>query len=216
LQEGRRERCRLELEKRMTKKKGGRKDRDSVGADAFQAQETSADEADAGAGASDSDLPEGRGGSRQEAEDLRERLLRLQAEFENYKKRQSRERGEQRRNVHVGVLKEFLPILDNLERAVDLGDVSDPGKIVEGVQLVLKQLKESFTKFGVTRMESRGEMFDPHVHEAMSRVETDGDPPDGTVVEVYQEGFLLDGSVLRPAMVGVAKIVDGAAEEPEA
>jgi molecular chaperone GrpE len=57
-------------------------------------------------------------------------------------------------------------------------------------------------------MESLGEPFDPHVHEAMSRVETDGDPPDGTVVEVYQKGYLMEGRVLRPAMVGVAKIVD--------
>jgi molecular chaperone GrpE len=200
----------------MTKKKGGKRNRDSGGADALHAQETSVEERDAGVGPSDDDLPAGQGESRREVEDLRERLLRLQAEFENYKKRQSRERGDQRRNVHIGVLKEFLPILDNLERAVEHGDVSDPGKIVEGVQLVLKQLKESFTQFGVTRMESRGEMFDPHVHEAMSRVETDGDPPDGTVVEVYQEGYLLDGRILRPAMVGVAKIVDGAVEEPEA
>lgn len=153
---------------------------------------------------------------RRKAEEWRERLLRLQAEFENYKKRQSRERGEQRRNAHVGILKEFLPILDNLERAVEHGDVSEPAKIVEGVQLVLKQLKESFSQFGVTRMESRGGMFDPHVHEAMSRVETEGDPPDGTVVEVYQEGYLLDGKILRPAMVGVAKIVDEVGEDPEA
>lgn len=200
----------------MTKKKGGRKDRDTGVGDALHTQETSSEEQDAGAGSSDDGLAAGPAGSRQEAAELRERLLRLQAEFENYKKRQSRERGEQRRNVQIGILKEFLPSLDNLERAVEHGDVSDPGKIVEGVQLVLKQLKENFTQFGVTRMESRGEMFDPHVHEAMSRVDTDGDPPDGTVVEVYQEGYLLDGRVVRPAMVGVAKIVDGAVEEPEA
>jgi len=199
----------------MTKKKGGRKDREPAGAGSLSERETSPEERDAGIGPSGDDLPAGQDGPRQEAEELRERLLRLQAEFENYKKRQSRERGEQRRNFHIGILKEFLPILDNLERAVEHGDVSDPGKIVEGVQLVLKQFKESFTQFGVTRMESRGEMFDPHVHEAMSRVETDGDPPDGTVVEVYQEGYLLDDRILRPAMVGVAKIVDGAVEDPE-
>jgi len=199
----------------MTKKKGGRKDRDSGGANPLDDRKTFSEAGGAEKETAGDDLQERRDEPRQEAEEWRERLLRLQAEFENFKKRQSRERGEQRRNAHIGILKEFLPILDNLERAVEHGDVSDPGKIVEGVQLVLKQLRENFTQFGVTLMESRGEMFDPHVHEAMSRVETDGDPPDGTVVEVYQEGYLLDGKILRPAMVGVAKIVDEVGEDPE-
>ena len=113
------------------------------------------------------------------------------------------------------ILKEFLPILDNLERAAEHGDDSESAQIVQGVQLVLKQLRESFTQLGVERMNSLGGTFDPHVHQAMSRVETEGDPPDGTVVEVYQEGYMLDSRVLRPAMVGVAKIVDAPAEEGE-
>jgi molecular chaperone GrpE len=200
----------------MTKKKGGKKDKDSRAARPLDEGEAFSGESGAENEAAGGDPRERGDEARQEAEEWRERLLRLQAEFENFKKRQSRERGEQRRNAHIAILKEFLPILDSLERAVEHGDGSDPGKIVEGVQLVLKQLKENFTQFGVTRMESRGDTFDPHVHEAMSRVETDGDPPDGTVVEVYQEGYFLDGKVLRPAMVGVAKIVDDVGEDSEA
>lgn len=153
---------------------------------------------------------------REEAEACRDRLLRLQAEFENYKKRQFREREERQRNARVSILKEFLPILDNLERAVEHGDETETGKLVEGVRLVLKQFREGITQFGVTRMDSMGGKFDPHVHQAMSRVETDGDPPDGTIVEVYQEGYLLEDKVLRPAMVGVAKMVDEQEEEEDA
>lgn len=145
----------------------------------------------------------------EKAGSLRDSLMRLQAEFENFKKRQVREREEQRRNTCERIIGKFLPVLDNLERAVGHGSKGvEPEKLVEGIQLVIKQLRESFKQSGVEQIPALGETFDPHVHEAMSRVETDGDPPDGTVVEVYQVGYLINGRVLRPAMVGVAKIVD--------
>lgn len=148
-----------------------------------------------------------------EAESLRDSLLRLQAEFENFKKRQTRDKEEIRRNANERLLEEMLPVLDNLERAVEHGgDQADAAKILEGVLMVTKQFRERIAQFGVEPIEALGEVFDPHVHEAMSRVDTDGDPPDGTVVEVYQRGYLLNGRVLRPAMVGVAKIVDGGTE----
>ncbi|MFC1657114.1 nucleotide exchange factor GrpE [Candidatus Moduliflexota bacterium] len=157
----------------------------------------------------DQDLGEEEG----EAALYRENLLRLQAEFENYKKRQVRERDEHRKYANDKVLTAFLPVLDNLERAVGhAGEEAASGKLLEGVQLVLKQFREAFSQYGVDPIEAEGVPFDPHVHEAMSRVETEGDPPDGTIVEVYQKGYLLHGRVLRPAMVGVAKIVDGAPE----
>jgi molecular chaperone GrpE len=146
----------------------------------------------------------------EDAAAYRERLMRLQAEFENFRRRQSRDRDEQRRSAKERVVREFLPALDNLGRALEHGDGADQGKLLEGVELVFKQFSESFAQLGLEQIESLGECFDPHVHEAMSRVETDGDPPDGTVVEVYQKGYLMDGRVLRPAMVGVAKIVDAA------
>jgi len=151
----------------------------------------------------------------EDAASYRERLMRLQAEFENYRRRQSRDRDEQRRSAKERIVREFLPVLDNLERALEHGDGAEQGKVLEGVELVFKQFRESFAQLGLEQIESLGEPFDPHVHEAMSRVDTDGEPPDGTVVEVYQKGYLMDGKVLRPAMVGVAKIVDGAGEAGE-
>lgn len=144
----------------------------------------------------------------EKAMSYRESLMRMQAEFENYRKRQSRERDEQRRFASERVLKSFLPILDNLERAVDHAEGADQTKLLDGVRLVLKQFRDELEGFGVKPIEAKGEVFDPHLHEAMSTVETDGDPPDGTVVEVYQKGYLLHGKVLRPAMVGVSKLVD--------
>ena len=149
-----------------------------------------------------------------EADECRDSLMRLQAEFENYKKRQAKERVEFRKSANEKVLKEVLPILDNLERALSHGEEGGGGeKFIEGVQLVTRQFRDSLSQFGVEPIESLGQAFDPHFHEAMSRVETDGDPPDGTVVDEYQKGYLLNGRVLRPALVGVAKLVDSAAEE---
>jgi molecular chaperone GrpE len=144
-----------------------------------------------------------------EAAAFKDNLLRLQAEFENYKKRQVKEREESRKSANERLLTELLPVLDNLERALEHGgEGGSPEKMLDGIQQVLKQFRESLSQFGVELIEAEGALFDPHVHDAMSRVETDGDPPDGTVVEVYQRGYLLNGRVLRAAMVGVAKLVD--------
>ena len=144
----------------------------------------------------------------EELEASRYKLLRLQAEFENYKKRQVREREVYRRSANEDLLRAMLPVLDNLERAVEHGEESsDVVQLLQGVQLVVKQMRESFLQFGVKPVESLSKTFDPHEHEAMSTVETDGDPPDGTVVEVYQKGYLLHGRVLRPAMVAVSKMI---------
>jgi len=144
-----------------------------------------------------------------EAAAFKDNLLRLQAEFENYKKRLVKEREESRKSANERLLTQLLPVLDNLERSLEHGgEGGSPEKTLEGIQLVLKQFRESLSQFGVEAIEAEGVLFDPHVHDAMSRVETDGDPPDGTVVEVYQKGYLLNGRILRAAMVGVAKLVD--------
>jgi molecular chaperone GrpE len=174
------------------------------------------DEADETEDFGDGDAGETAGGEvdEEQAVDYRDSLMRLQAEFENYKKRLTREREEQRRASKERVLKDLLPILDNLERAVQHGGGSEKGsKVFEGVELVLKQFREVLERFGIRPIEAEGMSFDPHVHDAMSRVETEGDPADGTVVEVYQKGYILDGRVLRPAMVSVAKMVDGGEED---
>ena len=149
--------------------------------------------------------------ARGECAALQDRLLRLQAEFENYRRRQQREREEIHRQAKERILRELPPVVDNLERAVrhSAGQEVSRETLVQGVELVLRQLVEIFTRFGVEPIASLRTVFDPHFHEAMSRVETSGDPPDGTVVEEYQRGYLLDGKVLRPALVGVAKLVAG-------
>ena len=146
---------------------------------------------------------------------LQDRLLRLQAEFENYRKRQRREREEANRQAKERILRELPAVVDNLERALQHASApgTAPETVAQGVDLVCKQLQEVLARFGVEPIPARGAHFDPHLHEAMARVETAGDPPDGTVVEEYRRGYLLDGKVLRPALVGVAKLAEPDEEE---
>lgn len=146
---------------------------------------------------------------------LQERLLRLQAEFENYRKRQQRNLEEINRRAKERVLRELPGVLDNLERALQHASTSGaaPETLAQGVELVCRQLQEVLVRFGAEPIEARGTVFDPHLHEAMARVETSGDPPDGTVVEEYRRGYLLDGKVLRPALVAVAKLPGGDGED---
>ena len=145
---------------------------------------------------------------------FQERHLRLQAEFENYRKRQQRDREELNRKAKERVLAELPGIVDNLERALRHAGAAEapPETLAEGVELVCRQLQEVLTRFGAEPIAALGTMFDPRLHEAMARVETAGDPPDGTVVEEYRRGYLLDGKVLRPALVAVAKLADEDAE----
>jgi len=145
---------------------------------------------------------------------LQERLLRLQAEFENYRKRQQRDREALNRQAKERVLGELPGIVDNLERALRHAGAAGavPETLAQGVDLVCKQLQEVLTRFGAEPIIALGATFDPHLHEAMARVVTAGDPPDGTVVEEFRRGYLLDGKVLRPALVAVAKLADEEAE----
>ncbi len=145
---------------------------------------------------------------------FQDRLLRLQAEFENYRKRQRREREELNRQAKERVLGELPGIVDNLERALQHAGAAGaaPETLAQGVELVCRQVQEVLTRFGAEPIPALGAKFDPHLHEAMARVETSGNPPDGTVVEEYRRGYLLDGKVLRPALVAVAKLADDEAE----
>ena len=145
---------------------------------------------------------------------FQERHLRLQAEFENYRKRQQRDREAHNRQAKERVLGELPGIVDNLERALQHASAAGaaPETLAEGVELVCKQLQEVLTRYGAKPILALGAMFDPHLHEAMARVVTAGDPPDGTVVEEYRRGYLLDGKVLRPALVAVAKLADEESE----
>ena len=148
---------------------------------------------------------------------LRDRLLRFQAEFENFKKRQARERAEFLKFAHEGLLREFLPVLDNLDRAAaSATDEAQPAAIRTGIEMIGRLTRVTLEKAGVTQMDCLGKPFDPTWMQAVLQVDSP-DGEDGIVVAVVQPGYLLEGRVLRPAMVNVSRAVppgpgpDGAA-----
>jgi molecular chaperone GrpE len=128
---------------------------------------------------------------------------RTQADFENYRKRVARESaGAQARGV-ASLAKELLPALDNLDRALEAAAQDDP--LLEGVRFVRSELSAALARVGVESFSPVGETFDPSLHEAMaSTPQPAGGPASGTVVEVYQPGYLLGATVIRPARVVVA------------
>jgi len=138
---------------------------------------------------------------RAERNGLLDRLARLQAEFENARKRAERERGEQRDFVTGQVVEQFLPVLDNFELA--LKSTGSEKQLRSGVDLIVKQMKEILQKMQVTAIASVGEVFDPRFHEAMGTVECD-DVPDQHVAEEVRRGYKLREKLLRPALVRVA------------
>jgi molecular chaperone GrpE len=141
-----------------------------------------------------------------EVEGLQDRLLRLQAEFENFKKRMAREKTEYLKYAHEGLILEFLPILDNLERAMasartEAGSTS----LLEGIEMIARLFRAVLEKAGVKPMEVVGQPFDPIYHQAVEQVESSHGEPSVVVGEV-QRGYLIEGRVLRPAMVKVSRI----------
>ncbi len=140
----------------------------------------------------------------EEAQALQDKYLRLAAEFENYKRLAQREQREVLRFANENILKELLPVLDNLERAIECSKGSqERDALVQGVELTLKQFLETLTKFGVRPLASVGQAFDPSYHQAVSQVQSSS-APSNTVIEEYQKGYLLHDRVVRPAMVAVA------------
>jgi molecular chaperone GrpE len=139
--------------------------------------------------------------SEDEAEDLRERLLRTMADFENYRRRSERERGEAAQRALAEPLRAILDVVDNLDRALGAeGSVAD---MKTGVEMIHRQLGEVLKRFGVEEVVSVGVPFDPTVHEAVMRIE-DPEITEQMVTEELQRGFLLKDRLLRPAMVKVA------------
>jgi len=130
-----------------------------------------------------------------------ERFLRAAADLENYKKRAQKEREEVQRYGVERLLKDLIPVLDNLERALQAAGEDDP--LAGGVRLVLRTLEETLGRHGVTGFSALGQPFDPRLHEALMQVAT-SDRPAGTVVMEHGRGFLLNDRLVRPAMVGVA------------
>jgi molecular chaperone GrpE len=133
-----------------------------------------------------------------------DRYLRTAADLENLRKRQKREMDDVRLESKGRVLKEMLPVVDNLERAIEHATAqAGTNPIVEGVQLVLRQFLTAFERLDVTPIEAGGQPFDPNLHEAISQQESD--QPPGTVVQVLQRGYKSGERLLRPALVVVAK-----------
>ena len=144
----------------------------------------------------------------QETKTFQDRFLRQVAELENFKKRMTREKGETIRYANEGLVKDLLPGLDNLERAVEHGQGGENGQpVVEGIELVLKGLLEALGKHGVTQILAKGEKFDPEKHEAIAQVECREQEPN-TVVEEHHKGYFLHDRLLRPALVSVAKALN--------
>ena len=140
-----------------------------------------------------------------EAKTNYDRFLRQVAELDNVKKRNAREREEISRFANEALIKDLLPVVDNLERAVAHASGGGNGKpIVEGVEMVLKGLLDVLAKHGVTQISAVGQPFDPFKHEAMAQVESEGHEPN-SVVEELHKGYTLHDRLLRPALVSVAK-----------
>jgi molecular chaperone GrpE len=144
---------------------------------------------------------------RQEAKENYDRFVRLAAEFENYKKRASREMGEFRKYANEMIIRALLPVVDNLERAIESsGDDENANScVVEGVGMTLKEILKVFEQFEVKKVESLGQPFDPCFHEAMMREESDA-YPENTVIKELQKGYLMHERLIRPAMVVVSAV----------
>jgi molecular chaperone GrpE len=138
-----------------------------------------------------------------ERDTLIDRLARLQAEFENARKRTAREQQEFREYALADAIKALLPTLDSFERALQTG-AAEKAEFRGGVELIYKQLQDALQKLGLRAIPATGEPFDPHLHEAIEMVETT-DAPDHQVLEELQRGYKLKDRLLRPSMVKVAR-----------
>jgi molecular chaperone GrpE len=145
---------------------------------------------------------------RNDLEAAKDRVLRSQAELENYRKRAAREIDDHRRYANLPLMLDLLPVLDNVERAVAAAEkTKDVAVLLEGVKLVSRQFEEVFARHNCVRIGALHLPFDPHLHHAISQQATDEYPPN-TVVLVAQPGFMLHDRVVRPSQVIVSRAVD--------
>ena len=140
---------------------------------------------------------------KREKQELLDRIARMQAEFDNARKRAVREQQDYRDYAITDAITPLLPILDSLDRALHFENAT-AADLHAGVELIQKQLLDALGKLGVRRISAQGELFDPHQHQAIEMVETD-EVPDGHVFDELQPGYKLKDRLLRPAMVRVAK-----------
>ena len=153
--------------------------------------------------------------ARAERDRMRDQLLRIAADFDNFRKRSRKEIEEVRRRTIEDTLREVLPVIDNLERAAGAtSDATDVEAVAEGVHLVLRGFEEVASRLGLKRVKTIGQMFDPTIHDAMQQQETNEHPP-GTIVAEVVPGYELGDRLLRPAMVVVARPPTGTGDQGE-
>ena len=137
-----------------------------------------------------------------ELKEKSDRILRLQADFENFRRRTAKEKEELAAVITQNILGDLLPLLDNFERAMAV-EQTDGEAFQKGVEMIFTQLREVLDKHGLQSIEAEGQTFDPNFHQAVMRVENP-DVEDGTITQVLQKGYQAKGRVIRPAMVQVA------------
>jgi molecular chaperone GrpE len=146
-------------------------------------------------------------------EELRQSMLRSQADFANYRKRIEKERFEDSKRATARVIEGLIPVIDGFEHALAAHrDADEYENYRKGFELIYKQLLDSITKLGAERIDPVGKPFDPHLHQAVDREET-SEHKDGTILQVFQPGYVFHGRVLRPAMVRVAVHPNPASKE---
>jgi molecular chaperone GrpE len=140
-----------------------------------------------------------------ERDDLYDRLLRKQAEFDNYRKRVERERSEYVQFASAELMRELLNAMDSFDLAIHNAnaDTAANDNMLRGLDLIYKQFQDTLARFGLKAIEARGQVFDPNLHQAVSTIPTD-DVAENTVVDELRKGYMLNGRLLRPVMVSVA------------
>ena len=145
-------------------------------------------------------------------EELRQTLQRRQADFDNYRKRIEKERFEDSKRATARVIEGLIPVIDGFEHALAAHREAEYENYRKGFELIYKQLLDNLAKLGAERVEPLGKAFDPHLHQAVDRAETT-EHKDGTILQVFQPGYVFHGRVLRPAMVRVAVHPSSASKE---
>ena len=148
----------------------------------------------------------------EELEEMRQSLVRHQADFANFRKRAEKENREAGQRATARVIEQLIPVIDGFEHALAAHREPQYEGYRKGFELIYKQLLDNLARLGAERIDPEGKPFDPHLHQAVDRAETTKHP-DGTVLEVYQPGYLYHGRVLRPAMVRVAVHADSASNK---
>jgi len=140
----------------------------------------------------------------QEKDEIYEKMIRLQAEYDNFKKRTQKEKQSERKYKAQEVVNELLPAIDNFERALQVEVTGETASFLEGMEMVYRQFKDALTNQGVEEIETVGTEFDPNIHHAVMQVE-DEEKDSNIIVEELQKGYMLKDRVIRPAMVKVNK-----------